>query len=184
MLLSARTSAQSADATHLAQQSGPSASSVQSAAPAGIPRPSQTALESAAGIPTVGQFIAKEDKSGNAADFYAAARESDKALRSIKKLAETDLGAAQTKLEEDRDKIAYTEGVKRALEGLNREESIIRNTPSFTTIDGERKQNTFVIDDKKVPVTSESKARMIKNIEEQRKSLTKDIMVVRRQVFK
>lgn len=150
----------------------------------GIPRPSQTAVESLAKVPTVGQFIAKEDKSGSAADFYAAARESDKSLRSIKKLAETDLGAAQTKLEEDRDKIQYTEGIKRALENLNRRENIIRNTPAFTTIDGKRAPNTLVLDGEEVPVTSENKAKLIKQIEEERKSLTKDIVMVRKQVFK
>jgi hypothetical protein len=149
----------------------------------GIPRPSQTALESIAKIPTVGQFISKEDKSGSAADFYAAARESDKSLRSIKKLAETDTGAAQTKLTEDEDKLTYTEGMKRALEGLNRRENIIRNTPTFTTEKGVRKPNTFVIDGKEVPVTSETKAKLIKEIEEQRKGLTKDIVAIRKKVF-
>jgi len=150
----------------------------------GVPRPSQTALESLAKVPTVGQFISKEDKSGSAADFYAAARESDKSLRSIKKLAETDLGAAQTKLEEDREKIEYTEGIKRALENLNRRENIARNTPVFTTIDGKRVPNTLVIDGEEVPVTSENKAKLIKQIEEERKGLTKDIVMVRKQVFK
>jgi hypothetical protein len=150
----------------------------------GVPRPSQTALESLAKVPTVGQFIAKEDKSGSAADFYAAARESDKSLRSIKKLAETDLGAAQTKLEEDRDKLVYTEGMKRALENLNRRENIVRNTPAFTTIDGKRAPNTLVLDGEEVPVTSENKAKLIKQIEEERKTLTKDIMMIRKNVFK
>lgn len=150
----------------------------------GVPRPSQTTLEAISKIPTLGQFLAKEDKSGGAADFYAAARESDKSLRSIKKLAETDLGAAQRKEDEDRDKIAYTEGIKRALEGLNRRENIIRNTPTFTTVDGKRQPNTFVIEGEEVPVTSETKAKLIKDIEEQRKSLTRDIMMLRKEVFK
>ena len=150
----------------------------------GVPRPSQTLLEQTAGIPTIGQFISKEDKSGRAADFYAAARESDKALRSIKKLAETDLGAARTKLSEDKDKIEYTEGLKRALEVLNRRENIIRNKPTFTTIDGKTKPNTFVIDGKEVPVTSENKAKLIKEIEEQRRGLNDKIMQVRKKVFK
>lgn len=150
----------------------------------GVPRPSQTTLESISKIPTLGQFLAKEDKAGGAADFYAAARESDKSLRSIKKLAETDLGAAQRKEDEDRDKIAYTEGIKRALEGLNRRENIIRNTPTFTTVDGKRQPNTFVIEGEEVPVTSETKAKLIKDIEEQRKSLTRDIMMLRKEVFK
>lgn len=150
----------------------------------GIPRPSQTALETVSKIPTIGQFIAKEDKSGSAADFYAAARESDKALRSVKKLAETDLGAAQTKLEEDKDKLVYTEGMKRALENLNRRENIVRNTPAFTTVDGVRKPNTLVLDGEEVPVTSENKAKLIKQIEEERKGLTKDIMAIRKSVFK
>jgi hypothetical protein len=149
----------------------------------GVPRPSQTALEVTAGIPTVGQFISKEDKSGRAADFYAAARESDKALRSIKKLAETDLGAARTKLSEDKDKIEYTEGLKRALENLNRRENIIRNMPTFTTINGKRQPNTFVIEGEKVTVTSENKAKLIKEIEAQRKSLSDEIMKVRKKVF-
>jgi hypothetical protein len=150
----------------------------------GIPRPTQTLLERVAGIPTVGQFISKEDKSGRAADFYAAARESDKSFRSIKKLAETDLGAAQTKEEKDRDKIAYTEGIKRALESLNRRESIIRNTPTFTTVDGKRQPNTLIVEGKEVPVTSENKAKLIKEIDAERKSLTNDIMILRKQVYK
>jgi len=150
----------------------------------GIPRPTQTLLEQTAGIPTVGQFISKEDKSGRAADFYAAARESDKAFRSIKKLAETDLGAAQTKRDKDADKIEYTEGVKRALETLNRRENIIRNTPTFTTIDGKRQPNTLRVDGKDVPVTGENKAKLIKEIDAQRKSLNDEIMQVRKKVFK
>jgi hypothetical protein len=150
----------------------------------GVPRPTQTLLEQIAGIPTVGQFISKEDKSGGAADFYAAARESDKSFRSIKKLAETDLGAAQTKLAKDEEKIEYTEGMKRALEGLNRRENVIRNTPTFITIDGKRQPNTLEIDGKEVPVTGENKAKLIKEIDAERKSLNDKIMQVRKKVFK
>ena len=147
----------------------------------GIPRPSQSSWDKFASIPTVGGFMPKENTSGNAADFYAAARETDKVLATIKHIAVTDVSKARAKIEEASPTLVRTEGIKNAIEGLNKQESIIRNMPAMIRNEqGELVPNMF---QNNVPVTSESKQAEIKKIEERRKELTGGIMAIRKKVF-
>jgi hypothetical protein len=98
----------------------------------GIPRPEKTLRETLARIPSLGAGIGKDENTAVQSDFYEVAREDDQIINTTKHIAKSNPEEARKYLEENRKKVAYTQGIAKALEGLKRKENSILNSPKMS----------------------------------------------------
>jgi hypothetical protein len=139
----------------------------------GIPRPAETWREKASKIPNIGVALGKGEDTGDAAvsDFYEMADDISGILESAKKMAQTDMPKAEEYLKKNEYKIVGVEGINRALSDLRKAENYILNShaKSAQYPDG---------------MSAEEKTKALKEIQAERRSLTKEIRNMRKQVYK
>jgi hypothetical protein len=98
----------------------------------GIPRPEKTLREILSRVPSVGAAVGRDENTAVQADFYEVAREADQIINTTKHIAKSNPEGARKYLEERREKVAYTQGIANALEGLKRKENSILNNPKMS----------------------------------------------------
>lgn len=95
-----------------------------------IPRPARSTKEVLAKLPSVGASFSKEENMAVSEDLYEAKKEFDRALKTYKKLNETDNKAAEAYRKENQDLMHNPAGTVKELENIKRRENYIRNLPS------------------------------------------------------
>lgn len=95
-----------------------------------IPRPARSTKEVLAKLPSVGASFSKEENMAVAEDLYEAKKDFDRALKTYKKLNESDSKAAEEYRKENKDLMLNPTGAVKQLEALKRRENYIRNLPS------------------------------------------------------
>jgi hypothetical protein len=139
----------------------------------GIPRPAETWRETIAKVPNIGVAVGKGTDMGEAAvsDFYEMAEDVSGILESAKRIGRTDLPKAEEYLRKNESKIVGIEGINRALSDLRKAENDILNARAKSAQYPEG-------------MSAQEKATALKEINAERKSLTKDIRDMRKQVYK
>jgi hypothetical protein len=95
-----------------------------------IPRPARSGKEVLAKLPSVGATFSKEENMAVAEDLYEAKKEFDRALKTYKKLNETDNKAAEAYRDKNQDLMHNPAGTVKELENIKRRENYVRNLPS------------------------------------------------------
>ena len=95
-----------------------------------IPRPARSTKEVLAKLPSVGASFSKEENMAVAEDLYEAKKEFDRALKTYKKLNETDNKAAEAYRDKNQDLMHNPAGTVKELENIKRRENYVRNLPS------------------------------------------------------
>lgn len=95
-----------------------------------IPRPARSTKEVLAKLPSVGASFSKEENMAVSEDLYEAKKEFDRALKTYKKLNETDSKAAEAYRKENQDLMHNPAGTVKELENIKRRENYVRNLPS------------------------------------------------------
>jgi hypothetical protein len=95
-----------------------------------IPRPARSTKEVLAKLPSVGASFSREENMAVTEDLYEAKKEFDRALKTYKKLNESDSKAAEEYRKEHADLMLNPTGAVKQLEALKRRENYIRNLPS------------------------------------------------------
>jgi len=139
----------------------------------GIPRPTETIREKLSKLPSVGVGIGKGDDSGSAAisEFYQMNDDVNGIIETAKLIARTDLIKADKYIKENENKIVGAESIGRALGTLRKAESDILNAPAKSAQYPEG-------------MSAQEKAIALKEINAERKGLTKDIRDMRKEVYK
>jgi len=139
----------------------------------GIPRPAETWRETIAKVPNIGVAVGKGTDMGEAAvsDFYEMAEDVSGILESAKRIGRTDLPKAEEYLRKNESKIVGIESINRALSDLRKAENDILNARAKSAQYPEG-------------MSAQEKATALKEINAERKSLTKDIRDMRKQVYK
>jgi len=139
----------------------------------GIPRPSETVREKLSKLPSIGVGIGKEDDSGAGAisDFYEMSDDIRTVIDTAKNIARTDMPKAEAYLEKNKNKLVGSEAISKALSTLRNAENDILNAPAQSI-------------ENPAGMSSAEKATALKEINAERKGLTKDIREMRKQVYK
>jgi hypothetical protein len=95
-----------------------------------IPRPARSTNEVLAKLPSVGASFSKEENMAVAEDLYEAKKDFDRALKTYKKLNESDSKAAEEYRKENKDLMLNPAGTVKELENIKRRENYVRNLPS------------------------------------------------------
>jgi hypothetical protein len=128
----------------------------------GIPRPEKTWRDTLSRVPNIGTAIGKDENTAVQSDFYEVAREANQIIDTTKHIAKSNPERAQKYLQENQEKVAYTQGISKALEGLKRRENFILNSPTMS---------------------SEEKAVLMKELDAQRASLMEPVQKIRKQII-
>jgi hypothetical protein len=139
----------------------------------GVPRPAETWRETIGKVPNIGVAVGKGTDMGEAAisDFYEMAVDISGILESARRMARTDMPKAEEYLSKNESKIVGIEGINRALSDLRKAENDILNARAKSAQYPEG-------------MSAQEKATALKEINAERKSLTKDIREMRKQVYK
>jgi hypothetical protein len=95
-----------------------------------IPRPARSTKEVLAKLPSVGASFSRDENMAVTEDLYEAKKDFDRALKTYKKLNESDSKAAEEYRKEHADLMLNPSGAVKQLEALKRRENYIRNLPS------------------------------------------------------
>jgi len=128
----------------------------------GIPRPEKTLRDTLSRVPNIGAAIGKDENTAVQSDFYEVARDADQIINTTKHIAKSNPERAQKYLQENQEKVAYTQGISKALEGLKRRENFILNSPTMS---------------------SEEKAVLMKELDAQRATLMEPVQQIRKKVL-
>jgi hypothetical protein len=139
----------------------------------GVPRPAETWRETIGKVPNIGVAVGKGTDMGEAAvsDFYEMSDDIRGILESARRMARTDMPKAEEYLAKNESKIVGIEGINRALSDLRKAENDILNARAKSAQYPEG-------------MSAKEKATALKEINAERKSLTKDIREMRKQVYK
>jgi tetratricopeptide (TPR) repeat protein len=91
---------------------------------------SDKAKEVLAKVPSVGASFSRDENMAVAEDLYEAKKEFDRALKTYKKLNETDNKAAEAYRDKYKDLMHNPAGTVKELENIKRRENYVRNLPS------------------------------------------------------
>ena len=128
----------------------------------GIPRPEKTLRDTLSRVPNIGTAIGKDENTAVQSDFYEIARDADQIINTTKHIAKSNPERAQKYLQDNQEKVAYTQGISKALEGLKRRENFILNSPSMS---------------------STEKAVQMKELDAQRATLMEPVQKIRKKVL-
>jgi hypothetical protein len=123
-----------------------------------IPRPARSTKEVLAKLPSVGASFSRDENMAVAEDLYEAKKDFDRALKTYKKLNESDSKAAEEYRKENKDLMLSPTGAVKQLEAIKRRENFIRNLPS-------REKNP------EKGMSAEEKAAELQNLKEMKERL-------------